>query len=247
MKLRTSTRVLTPLVLALILAACGGPSETEYVTSARELVQKRDFKAATIQLKSALQLNPQGAETRFLYGKVLLETGDSAAALVELRKAAELGYDEGQVVPPLAAAMVQQGEARQVVEQFASKSVTGAEVRASLKTSLALAYSRLGDTAQASKAIDEALAAQANYIPALLARASLASKNKEHAVAIATLDEITKLDASRADAWVFKGEVQWRGLGQTAEALASFRKAIEIRKDLMGAHEAIVSLLTSRC
>lgn len=243
MKLRTSTRVLTPLVLALILAACGGPSETEYVTSARELVQKRDFKAATIQLKSALQLNPQGAETRFLYGKVLLETGDSAAALVELRKAAELGYDEGQVVPPLAAAMVQQGEAKQVVEQFASKSVTGAEGRASLKTSLALAYSRLGDTAQASKAIDEALAAQANYIPALLARASLASKNKDHAVAIATLDEITKLDASRADAWVFKGEVQWRGLGQTAEALASFRKAIEIRKDLMGAHEAIVSLL----
>ena len=213
MKLRTSTRVLTPLVLALILAACGGPSETEYVTSARELVQKRDFKAATIQLKSALQLNPQGAETRFLYGKVLLETGDSAAALVELRKAAELGYDEGQVVPPLAAAMVQQGEAKQVVEQFASKSVTGVEGRVSLKTSLALAYSRLGDTAQASKAIDEALAAQANYIPALLARASLASKNKDHAVAIATLDEITKLDASRADAWVFKGEVQWRGLG----------------------------------
>lgn len=100
----------------------------------------------------------------------------------------------------------------------------------------------LGDSAQASKAIDEALAAQANYIPALLARAGLAAKNKEFAVSIATLDEITKLDASRRP-WVLKGEVQLRGLGETTAALDSFRKAIEIRKDLMGAHEAIVSLL----
>ncbi len=243
MKLRYPTGVLTPLILALVLTGCGGPSETEYVTSAREMVQKRDFKAATIQLKSALQLNPQGAEARFLYGKVLLETGDSASASVELRKAAELGYDESQLIPPLASAMVQQGEAKQVVEQFAGKNLTGAEGRASLKTSLALAYSRLGDTAQAGKAIDEALAAQANYIPALLARAALAAKNKDHAVALATLDEVTKLDASRADAWVLKGEVQLRGLGETSAALASFRKAIETRKDLMGAHEAIVSLL----
>jgi thioredoxin-like negative regulator of GroEL len=57
------------------MAGCGGPSETEYVASARELVQKRDFKAATIQLKSAIQLNPQGAEARFLHGKVLLGDG----------------------------------------------------------------------------------------------------------------------------------------------------------------------------
>ena len=243
MRLRYATHVLTPLLLALVLVGCGSPSETEYVTSARELVQKRDFKAATIQLKSAMQLNPKGAETRFLYGKVLLETGDSASAVVELRKAAELGYDENQLIPPLASAMVQQGEAKQVVEQFAGKNLTGAEGMASLKTSLALAYSRLGATAQAGKAIDEALAAQANYIPALLARAGMAAKNKEFAVAIATLDEVTKIDASRADAWVLKGEVQLRGLGETTEALASFRKAIEIRKDLMGAHEAIVSVL----
>jgi hypothetical protein len=78
-----------------------------------------------IQLKSAIQLNPKGAEARFLHGKVLLETGDSAAAAVELRKAAELGYDENQLIPPLASAMVQQGEAKQVVEQFASKNLTG--------------------------------------------------------------------------------------------------------------------------
>ena len=243
MKPRHPIRVLTPLLFALSLAGCGGPSETEYVSSARELVQKRDFKAATIQLKSAIQLNPQGAEARFLYGKLLLETGDWASAMLELRKAAELGYDENQWIPPLASAMVQQGEAKQVVEQFAGKNLAKAEDRASLKTSLALAHSRLGDSAQASKAIDEALAAQANYIPALLARAGLAAKNKEFAVAIATLDEITKLDASRADAWVLKGEVQLRGLGETTAALDSFRKAIDIRKDLMGAHEAIVSLL----
>ena len=58
------------------------------------MVNKRDFKGAVIQLKSVIQLNPKAAEARFLFGKVLLETGDSAAAAVELQKAAELGYDD---------------------------------------------------------------------------------------------------------------------------------------------------------
>jgi putative PEP-CTERM system TPR-repeat lipoprotein len=243
MTLRFPPPFLQPLLLALVLVGCGGPSEADYVASAREMVQKRDFKAAGIQLKSAIQLNPQAAEARFLFGKVLLETGDSAAAAVELRKAAELGYDENQLAPLLASAMVQQGEAKQVVEQFASKNPTGAEERASLKTSLALAYSRLGDSAKAGKSIDEALAAKANHIPALLARAGLAAQNKDFAVAIATLDEVNKLDATRVDAWMLKGEIQQRGLGEPTAALASFRKAIEIRKDSMGAHEAIVTLL----
>ena len=243
MTLRSRTPVLAPLLVALSLAGCGGPSDTEYVASAREMVQKRDFKAAGIQLKSAIQLNPQAAEARFLFGKVLLETGDSAAAVVELRKAGELGYDENQLIPLLASAMVQQGESKQVVEQFASKNLANAEDRAVLKTSLAIAYSRLGDSAQAAKAIDEALAAKANHIPALLARAGLAAQNKDFAVALATLDEVTKLDATRVDGWMLKGEIQQRGLGEPAAALASFRKAAEIRNDAMAAHEAIVGLL----
>ncbi len=232
-----------PVLTALILAGCSGSSDTDYVASARGLVEKRDFKAAIIQLKSAIQLNPQAAEVRFLFGKVLLETGDVATAAVELRKAAELGYNADALAPLLASALVRQGEAKQVVEQFANKNLTQAEDRASLKTSLALAYSKLGDTALASKAIDEALAAQANHVPALLARAGLAAQGKDFATAIATLDEVTRLDATRADAWLLKGEIQQRGLGEPAAALASFRKAAEVRPDAMGAHEAIVGLL----
>lgn len=243
MKLRQPARLLSPLVLALALASCGGPSETDYVASAKDLVQKRDFKAATIQLKSAIQLNPQAAEVRFLYGKVLLETGDAAAAAVELRKAAELGYDANLLAPLLASALVQVGEAKQVVEQFASKNLTQPDDIASLKTSLALAYARLGETAKAARSIDEALAAKANHIPALLARAGLAAQNKEFAVAIATLDEILKLDATRFDAWMLKAEIQQRGLGDSVAALASYRKVIELRKETMGAHEALVTLL----
>ncbi len=236
---------LAPLVATLCLGACSGSSESDYLVSAREMVNKRDFKGAVIQLKSVIQLNPKAAEARFLFGKVLLETGDSAAAAVELQKAAELGYDDNLLAPLLASALVRQGEAKQVIERFSSKSLANADDRASLKTSLALAYARLDQLDLAGKAIDEALAANANFVPALMARARLATQRKDFATAISIIDEVTRQDASRADAWMLKGEIQQRGLNDPMAALASFRKAAEVRNDTMAAHEAIIGLLVA--
>ena len=61
------------------------------VASAKESLAKNDRSAAVIQLKNALQKNPDLGEARLLLGKALLEQGDLAAAEKELRRARELG------------------------------------------------------------------------------------------------------------------------------------------------------------
>ena len=75
------------LLATLVLVGCGGENPETMVSSAKEFLAKHDHKAAAIQLKNALQQNPQLAEARFLLAKALLEGGDPTGAEVELRKA----------------------------------------------------------------------------------------------------------------------------------------------------------------
>ena len=75
--------VAAALVTAL-LVGCGGASEAELVASAKSHREKKDPKSAIIQLKAALQKNPQSPEVRFLLGDTLLQSGDAVSAVVEL-------------------------------------------------------------------------------------------------------------------------------------------------------------------
>ena len=93
---------LSTLVAALILTACGGEKPESMLVSAKEYLAKSDTKAAEIQLKNALQSDPNLAEARFLLGKTMLESGNPTAAEVELRKAADLKYPAEQLVPLMA-------------------------------------------------------------------------------------------------------------------------------------------------
>ena len=60
------------------LSAVAPTSPDALVASAKEYLAKNDRNAAVIQLKNALQKNPDLAEARFLLGKALLETGEIA-------------------------------------------------------------------------------------------------------------------------------------------------------------------------
>ena len=101
---------------------------------------KNDPKAASIQLKNALQENPGLAEARFLLGRVHLDQGDVPSALKELKRASELGYSADQVTPLLARAMVMGGEGKEMIEQFANTSLGDPASQAQLQATLGEAY-----------------------------------------------------------------------------------------------------------
>ena len=119
MKKRNVLRIaaITTALLSALVAGCGGDSPDKLIASSKEFLAKNDSKAAVIQLKNALQQNPNLGEARFLLGKALLESGDMAGAEVELRKALELKFAAEQTTPLLARALLSTGQAKKGIRR----------------------------------------------------------------------------------------------------------------------------------
>jgi len=66
-------RALVAAVIAALLAACGQGDSSALITSAKSYLDKGDERSAIIQLRSALQKQPDQAEARFLLGRTLLD------------------------------------------------------------------------------------------------------------------------------------------------------------------------------
>ena len=136
--------ILLASLLSVVLAACSGEKPETMVASARDFMAKNDLKSAVIQAKNALQQNPDLAEARYLLGLALLRSGDPVGAETELRKAQALKHPDDDVVPPLVEAMLVQGKARKVVEEFAKTELSNPAAKAALQTSLYGAYAASG-------------------------------------------------------------------------------------------------------
>ena len=101
--------VLVAVVFGL-LVGCGNTTDADYLERAKDLFDKGQLKAASIELKNALQENQNNAEARRLLGVVHLRAGDPAGAAKELRRAGELGVATDAVQPLLARALLSQGK-----------------------------------------------------------------------------------------------------------------------------------------
>ena len=84
------------LLTVVILAGCGGETPESMLSSAKAFMAKNDNKAALIQLKNALQKNPNLGEARFLMGKALLDGGEPTSADVDGAGLSDVGQDRGE-------------------------------------------------------------------------------------------------------------------------------------------------------
>ncbi|GLX78848.1 hypothetical protein tinsulaeT_21880 [Thalassotalea insulae] len=89
------------LISIVILAACSDKSSDEYLNSAKQLMDKQEYQAASIELKNAIKQSPELAEARFLLGKIYLAQSAFQSAEKEFNKALELKYPSAKVLPLL--------------------------------------------------------------------------------------------------------------------------------------------------
>jgi putative PEP-CTERM system TPR-repeat lipoprotein len=240
--LRTAT--LTAALIAGLMAGCGNDKPETLIASGKEFLAKNDSKAAVIQFKNALQQNPDLGEARFFLGKALLEGGDARGAEVELRKAYDLKYAPEMTIPLLAKAMLAEGQAKKVVDEFAGTELSG-EAAASLKTSLNQAYRALGNREAAQAALAAALKAKPDFAPALLAEARVKAAQDDVAGAIAIIDGVLASNAGDPDALMLKGSLL-AFKGDQAPAMEFYRKAVQSKPDHLAAHSAIFSALMQK-
>ncbi len=230
------------LLATLLLAGCGGENPTALLSSAKESLLKHDHKTAVIQLKNALQKDPQLAEARFLLAKALLEGSDPTGAEVELRKAKDLNYPADEVVPLLARTLLMLGQPEKVTDELAKADLTTAAAKAALQTSIGQAYLMQGKPDKAEAAYAASLAAEPGNAPALIGEARLKAGRGDLPGAVALLDSALEKSPRLHDAWQIKGDLL-SAQGDAVGAMNSYRKALEIKPDYLAAHAAIIRQL----
>jgi putative PEP-CTERM system TPR-repeat lipoprotein len=239
----TPLRSLTALVLAsLLLSACGDKPET-LISSAKDYLAKHDSKAAVIQIKNALQQQPDMPEGRFLFGRALLEGGDPVGAETELRKALQLKYSPDSVTPLLASAMLRQGKAKPLTDEFGKTEVTDMAAKASFMTSLASAYTMQGQFDPAQVALTAALTADPGYIPAKIVLARNKATQRDFDGAMTVTEDVIVKEPKNTEAWKLKGDILRYAKNQPVEALAAYRKTVEFQPDFLEGHVAVITLL----
>lgn len=121
------TRRPAPLIALLVLAlsaplaGCDPTAkltEHEHVQRAKDLEDKGDLRGSVIELKNAIQKNPDSAEARLLLGQVYLKAGFGAEAEKELQQAARLGVGQSTIQPLLGEALLLMGEYARVLEEI---------------------------------------------------------------------------------------------------------------------------------
>ena len=235
------------LAAALLGTGCSGSSEADLLASARTHLDKNDLESARLQIKNALQKNPNSGPARLMLGKLMHDTGDMAGAEVELGRALELGQPEVAVLPVLADTLVTLQKGRSLVQRFGKLNLPDPKADAALKTQLATAEAIDKDLGAADAQLARALQSQPDYPPALLLRARLASAHGDGAGALSQVEALLKSSPNLADAWLLKGELLLRASPSDAVgATAAYAQAVKVKPDLVAAHNALIMLLLTK-
>jgi putative PEP-CTERM system TPR-repeat lipoprotein len=227
---------------ALLLAACDAKSPAALIASGKDFAAKRDYPAAIIQFKAALQLDLTSNEARVQLGKALLDSGDPTAATVELTRALEGKAPTNEVLPSLAAALVQSVSYKKLVTAYGETVLQDRQAQADLKTQVAMAWAALGDRARSEAAIAAALSAVPGHASASILNARMLAGQGKFDEAVALVDEVLSKEQANPEAWLLRGELLNFHKRDAKAAEAAFQRAIASRNGFIAAHSAVIAL-----
>ena len=235
-------RVFAPafIVLAVLLApivAHATTAEDDFVKSAQEYYAKDDIPAALIELKNALQENPNNGPARALLGRLYLDRMDFLNAEKELARAWDVGMRTEEVQLLLARARLGLGDFSAVLQ--------GTEVGPDLSSPSTQdilivrgdTLIALGRTQEAAKAFQDVL----NVTPrgrAYAGLARIAIMNGQVDDPLALIDKALEVEPRNAEILALAGNI-YSSTGRTAEAAAAMSRALEIDPEN---HDALVSM-----
>ena len=209
-----------------LLAACHRPDVPSLVRSAQEHVANREYTTAIIELKNALQKEPNNVQARYLLGIASLENGDFNSAYTELSKAKKSGYAGIELEVALARTLLGQGEYERLVGEYRQKKLPSPQLHAELQATLGAAYLALKRVDDAQAALREAAGIDPGNATAHVGLARLAALTRDYPAALAEVERALSASPLNAEALMFKGDLL-AAQGQDPAAENAYRAALK--------------------
>lgn len=207
-------------------SADGGGGASYYEDAAVRFA-RGDHEGAIIQLKNALQEQPDNLAARILIGRAYLEVGDGATAEKELTAALRGGGDEALIVVPLGQALTLQHKYAELLEQVTT-GLRAPEVESKIHIMRGSAYVAMRELDAAQAEYGAAADLQTGEANAILGLAEVAIYRGDPATAEAHIADALTLAPDSAAAWSLDGDFK-RGRGDLPGAIASYDKALTIQ------------------
>lgn len=214
---------------------------SDYYEQAQILLRRGDLAAAVIQLKNALQQNPQLLPARVLLGQAYVRQGDGAAGEHELLRADRLGADPSMTAVPLAKAYLQQAKYKELLDRLQPASLP-VDVRAELLVSRGHAYLALGKLDQARHAFQAAAQLRPDDAAAVVGQSLVRLRRGDIKGAGELADKAVRMSPKDADAWNLKASVSHLR-GDLQQALAGYDKVLALQPQHLDARLARAAVL----
>ncbi|WP_413437533.1 XrtA/PEP-CTERM system TPR-repeat protein PrsT [Sulfuriferula sp. GW1] len=211
--------LLKPLQSALILALLATSTlqgcdhnanltEQQLIQRAKDFEDKGDLKTGVIELKNALQKNPNSPQARLLLGEMYLKSGMGAEAENELQKAQKLGVNQETIKPLLGEALLLMGKYDQVLAEIQPGDTTSKPNLGRIYQMRGEALLKTGKLQEACNLFQQSLDTDTSNPPTYWGLAQCAVANKEMSKAKALLDTALKINDKQAKTWIFIGDLE---------------------------------------
>lgn len=234
-----------PLLLALLVAGCSGEKPEQFLSKAQQDYAGGNRQAAIIELKNAIQKNPDYAAARALLGRIYVEQNDGPSAEKELRRALQSGAARDAILPQLGRALLLQREYKKVLEEIPEKPAGKPAEAAALLALRGDAYVGLQRLPEAQTAYEEARRLEPGLPEANRGLAVLALSRNKADEALRLADEAVDKSGERADPWVLKGDLL-RAQGKSTEAIQAYQEALKRNPNHLGAHLSLALIYLSQ-
>ena len=225
--------LIKPIVFAMLLGLLGGckfghETPAERIQKAKDYEAKQDYHASVIELKSALQQQPNNAQARWLLGLDYLKLKEGGSAEIQLEKAVQLGVSPESARIPLAQAWLLKGDYGKVLDKLSPSDRDDPKTLAQILQIRGEALMGQGKYAEGCPLFDQALKNDATYVPAYWGQARCEYGNGHPEQAVATAQKAAQLDPKRLESWYLLGNL-YRVINEPDKALATFNQVLSIK------------------
>lgn len=203
-------------------------SVEEHIERAKDFQSKGDTRASILELKNAVQKDPNNAQARWLLGNAYLDLRLGGEAEIQLDKAVKLGINPKSARIPIARAQLYQGNFQQILDTLPAVDTEEPGILVQILDLRGNALLGLSKYPEGCQLFDRAIQLDKSFAPGYLGRARCEYSAGRTDAAVASAKQATTLDPSRLESWYLLGDL-YRAIQRPDDALAAYDHALTIK------------------